>query len=208
MARTGRRKGSPDTREAILDAARAAFAERGFDGASIRVIASGAGVDPALVHHYFGTKERLFLDVVEAPVDPADFVPLALTGDDDHIGERVVRMFLSVWDDPKRGPMLLALIRSGLAHDWSARMLREFLTSQILRRVIARLDVPPAEAPMRAALTASQMIGLGLARYLLKIEPLASADADTVVAMVAPTVQRYLLGPLPDAGRVRAGGDW
>jgi AcrR family transcriptional regulator len=197
VPRTGRRKGSPDTREAILDAARAAFAERGFDGASIRAIATGAGVDPALVHHYFGTKEKLFLATVGAPVDPGEFVPAALAGDDAHIGERVVRMFLSVWDDPKTGPMVLALIRSGLAHEWSARMLREFLASQVLRRVIARIDVPPAEAPMRASLAASQMIGLGLARYLLKIEPLASADPDEVVAMIAPTLQRYLTGPLP-----------
>jgi AcrR family transcriptional regulator len=199
VARTGRRKGRPDTREAILDAARATFADKGFDGASIRAIAGAAGVDPALVHHYFGTKEQLFLASVGAPVDPSDFIPAALSGDDEHIGERVVRTFLSVWDDPKTGPIVLALIRSGLAHDWSARMLREFLAAQVLRRVIDRLDVRPDEAPMRAALTASQMIGLGLGRYLLKIEPLASADADTVVAMIAPTVQRYLLGPLPTA---------
>lgn len=196
MARTGRRKGSPDTREAILDAARAAFAERGFDGASIRAIATSAGVDPALVHHYFETKDKLFLATVGSPVDPGDFIPAALAGDDEHIGERVVTMFLRIWDDPKTGPMLLALVRSGLAHDWSARMLREFLAAQILRRIIARLDVPPAEAPMRAALAASQMLGLGLIRYLLKVEPLASADATAVVTMIAPTVQRYLTGPL------------
>ena len=197
MARTGRRKGAPDTRDAILAAARAAFAEKGFDGASIRAIATGAGVDPALVHHYFGTKERLFLATVNVPADPAEFIPAALVGDVDHIGERVVRMFLSIWDDPVTGPPLLALIRTGLQHDWSARMLREFLTAQVLRRVIARLDVPAAEAPFRASLTASQMLGLGLARYLLKVEPLASADVETVIALVAPTIQRYLTAPLP-----------
>ena len=76
-------------------------------------------------------------------------------------------------------------------------MLREFLTAQVLRRVIARLDVPPAEAPIRASLTASQMLGLGIARYLLKVEPLASADVETVIALVAPTIQRYLTAPLP-----------
>ncbi len=197
MARTGRRKGAPDTRDAILAAARAAFAEKGFDGASIRAIATSAGVDPALVHHYFGTKERLFLATVNVPADPAEFIPAALVGDDDHIGERVVRMFLSIWDDPVTGPPLLALIRTGLQHDWSARMLREFLTAQVLRRVIARLEVPPTEAPFRASLTASQMLGLGLARYLLKVEPLASADVETVIALVAPTIQRYLTAPLP-----------
>ncbi|HEY1484502.1 MAG TPA: TetR family transcriptional regulator [Micromonosporaceae bacterium] len=196
MARTGRRKGATDTREGILAAARDAFASKGYDGASIRAIATAAGVDPALVHHYFGTKEKLFLATVDAPVNPAEFMPAALAGDVDHLGERVVRMFLSVWDDPRTGPPLLALVRSSLAHDWSARILREFVTAQILRRVVARLEVDPAEAPIRAALTASQMIGLGLTRYLLKIEPLASADKEEVVTLVAPTVQRYLTGPL------------
>jgi AcrR family transcriptional regulator len=196
MARTGRRKGTPETRDAILDAARDAFADKGFDGATVRTIATNAGVDPALVHHYFGTKEQLFLATVDVPVDPGDFLPAALTGDDEHLGERVVRMFLSVWDDPRTGPPLIALIRTGLQHDWSVRLLREFVSAQILRRIIARTDMPPAEASIRAALTASQMIGLGLARYLLKLEPLASADVDTVVRMVAPTIQRYLLGPV------------
>ena len=196
MARTGRRRGNVDTRDVIIAAARDAFAAKGFDGASIRGIATAASVDPALVHHYFGTKEKLFLATVGAPVDPGELVPSALAGDLDHLGERVVRLFLSIWDNPVTAPPLIALIRTGLQHDWSARMLREFLTAQILRRVMARLEVPPAEAPIRAALAASQMIGLGLARYLLKVEPLASADIDTVVATVGPTVQRYLTGPL------------
>lgn len=196
MARTGRRKGSPDTRDAILEAARAAFAERGFDGASIRTIATSAGVDPALVHHYFGTKDQLFLATVGAPVNPGELVPAALAGDDEHLGERVTRLFMTVWDDPRTGPPLLALVRTGLTHDWSARMLREFLTSQVLRRVIARMPVPPAEAPLRAALTASQLIGVALARYVLKVEPLASADRDIIIATVGPTIQRYLTGDL------------
>lgn len=205
MARTGRRKGAPDTRDAILLAARSAFADKGFDGASIRTIATGAGVDPALIHHYFGTKEQLFLATVNAPVDPAEFVQGALEGDDDHIGERLVRTFLSVWDDPRTGPPLVALVRTGLQHDWSARLLREFLTAQILRRVIARLGVSAAEAPTRAALTASQMLGLGITRYLLKVEPLASADGETVVSLVAPTIQRYLTAPLPGRSVVTDG---
>jgi AcrR family transcriptional regulator len=199
MVRTGRRRGRPDTREAILDAARAAFAERGFDAASIRTIAAAAGVDPALVHHYFGTKERLFLATVDAPVDPADLVASVVPGDPDAMGERLVRLFVTVWGDPRSGPKIIAIVRSALAHDWSARMLREFVASHVLRRVIAATDVPPAEAPMRAALVASQMVGLGLARYVLRIEPLAGADPETVVALVGPTVQRYLTGPLHPA---------
>lgn len=197
MARTGRRKGTPDTRDAILDAARASFAEKGFDGASIRGIATAAGCDPALVHHYFGSKEDLFLATVGAPVDPGKLIPAVLDGDMDGVGERVVRLFLSVWGDPVTGPALLAVVRSALAHDWSARMLREFVASQILRRIIAKVDVPPAEAPVRAALVASQMVGMGIARYIIKIEPMASADAEDLVALIGPTIQRYLTAPLP-----------
>jgi len=196
MPRTGRRKGSPDTRETILAAAREAFADRGFEGASIRGIATSAGVDPALVHHYFGTKDDLFLATVGVPVDPGQIIPAVLEGDREQIGARLVGMFLRVWGDPTTGPVLLAIVRSGLQHDWSARMLREFLTSQILRRVVTKLDVPADEASIRAALAASQMLGLGLARYVLRIEPLASAEPEAIVAMVAPTVQRYLTGPL------------
>src|SRR3954452_17573913 len=128
MVRTGRRPGNQDTREAILTAARDAFAERGFDGASIRAIAATAGVDPALVHHYFGGKDQLFLAAIEAPIDPAKAIQEVVAGGLDGIGERLVRMFLTVWDSPAGTPAA-ALIRSAVSHDWSARMLREFITS-------------------------------------------------------------------------------
>ncbi len=194
MARTGRRRGSPDTRKSILSAARTAFSEHGYDRASVRAIAAAAGVDAALVHHYFGTKEKLFLASVAAPVDPATVLPAILAGGLDGLGERVVRGFLSIWDDPVTGPAALAVFRSALGHDWSARMLREFLTTQVLRRILR--DQPIDRTELRAALVVSQMVGLVGVRYLLKIEPLASAPADLVVAMIAPTLQRYLTGPL------------
>jgi AcrR family transcriptional regulator len=197
LARTGRRPGNQDTREAILRSAREAFADRGFDQASIRQIATGAGVDPALVHHYFGTKDQLFLATVEAPIDPANLLSQVLGGDVQQVPERLVRTFLRVWDDPVTGSAAVALVRSGLQHDWSARMLREFVTTQILRRVLTQLDLAPAEAPMRGSLIASQMIGMAMIRYVLKLEPLASADPEVVVASLAPTIRRYLLEPLP-----------
>lgn len=197
MARTGRRPGKQDTREAILQAAREAFAERGYDQTSIRTIATSAGVDPALVHHYFGTKEQLFLATVEAPIDPGALVSAVLTGGDDDLPERLVRQFLTVWDHPVTGAAAVALIRGGLQHDWSARMLREFLTSQILRRVLRHLKVDPAEAPLRGSLVASQMMGLAMVRYVVKLPPLAEADQETVVAALAPNIRRYLLEPLP-----------
>ncbi|WP_433208682.1 TetR family transcriptional regulator [Dactylosporangium sp. CS-047395] len=196
MARTGRRPGNQDTREAILDAARKAFAERGFDGASIRQIATGAGVDPALVHHYFGAKDQLFLATMNAPIDPGQLLPQVFEPGLDGVGERLVRMFLSVWDSPAGTPVV-ALVRSAMQHDWSARMLREFLVSQVLRRATRTLDLDPAEAPTRASLVASQMIGMAMLRYILKLEPLASMPPEEIVRNVAPTIQRYLADPLP-----------
>jgi AcrR family transcriptional regulator len=195
MARTGRRPGNQDTREAILAAAKQAFAERGYDKASIRQIATGAGVDPALVHHYFGTKDQLFVATMEIPVNPAEVVPKIVAAGPDGVGERLVRMFLTVWDSPA-GVSAAALLRSALSHEWSARMLREFLTSQILSKIIQTLDLDPKQAQLRTTLAASQMVGLAMTRYLLKVEPLASAPRETLVAAVGPTIQRYLTGPL------------
>lgn len=195
MPRTGRRPGNQDTREAILAAARGAFAEKGFDGASIRYIASGAGVDPALVHHYFGSKDQLFLTAMRAPIDPAKLLPQIAAGGIDGIGERLVRTFLTVWDSPA-GVAAVALLRSAVQHDLSARLVREFLTTQVFRRAIAQLPLDPAEATMRGNLVASQMLGLATMRYIIKLEPLASAGPDTIVAAVAPTIQRYLTEPL------------
>ncbi|MFC3500395.1 TetR family transcriptional regulator [Micromonospora krabiensis] len=194
--RTGRRPGNPDTREAILDAARAAFAERGFDAASIRAIAATAGVDPALVHHYFGSKDQLFLAAMQAPVDPRELLPKVLAGDRDGLGERLVRMFLGVWDSPA-GTAGVALLRSAVSNEWTARLLREFLTTQVLRRVLDHLDVAPAELPLRGSLVASQLIGLAMMRHVIRLEPVASASPETLAATVGPTVQRYLTGDLP-----------
>jgi AcrR family transcriptional regulator len=199
MARTGRRPGNQDTREAILAAARESFAEGGFDRASIRAIASRAGVDPALVHHYFGTKDELFLATVNAPMDPARFVDQVFAGTRDDLPERLVRTFLSVWDHPVTGPAVVALVRTSVQHDWSTRMLREFVAARVIRRVLTHLELDPVEAPLRGTLLATQMIGLGMVRYIVKLEPLASAPPEIVVATVAPTVRRYLFEPLPVA---------
>src|SRR5213078_363429 len=177
MARTGRRPGNQDTREAIVEAARKAFAERGYDRASIRAIATSAGVDPALVHHYFGSKDQLFLATVQVPINPEEFIPKIFEQGIDGVGERLVRTFLSVWDSPV-GSTAAALLRSAVSHDWSARMLREFVTTQILRRATKHLDLDPAEAPLRMSLVAAQILGLAMARYIVRVEPLASAPAE------------------------------
>src|SRR4051812_6274307 len=190
---TGRRPGNPDTREAVLAAARGAFAERGFDGATIRGIATAAGVDPALVHHYFGSKDKLFLAAVQAPADPEELLPEVLAGGPDDLGKNLLRTFVRVWDGPAR-PAGLALVRSAVGSEWTAKLLREFLVARVLRRVVGTLDVPQAERDARGALVASQLVGLVMTRYVLRIEPLASASVDDLVEALAPTLQRYLTG--------------
>ena len=196
MVRTGRRPGHQDTREAILSAARDAFAERGYDASSIRLIAAAAGVDPALVHHYFGTKDKLFLSAVRAPFDPATVVPMVLAGGLDGIGERLVRTLLTVWDSPVGGTAA-AFVRSAVSNELIAKMMREFIVNRVLRRVAKELDLAPAEGPIRANLVATQIAGLIMVRYIIKVEPLASASPETIAALIGPTVQRYIADPLP-----------
>jgi AcrR family transcriptional regulator len=195
--RTGRRPGNPDTREAILKASREAFAERGYDAASIRQIATGAGVDPALVHHYFGTKEQLFLAAVEVPIDPRELIPQVVAGGVDGVGERLVRTFIGVWDSP-RGVTAAALLRSAVSNEWTARLLREFVMTQIMRRAVKELglDLDGLDGPLRANLVATQILGLATARYILKLEPLASATPDQVARAIGPTLQRYIAGDI------------
>jgi AcrR family transcriptional regulator len=196
VRRSGRRPGNQDTKQSILEAARAVFAEKGFDQASIRAIATEAKVDPALVHHYFGTKEKLFLASVNAPLDPAELVPKAMQGPRDHAGERLVRLMLSVWDSPA-GSAAVALMRSAMSNEWTARLMREFVVTQVLRRAVAEFVMDPAEASTRAALVATQVAGLAVVRYVLKVEPVASVPAEQLVAAIGPSVQRYLTEPLP-----------
>jgi AcrR family transcriptional regulator len=195
MARTGRRPGNQDTREAILSTARKAFGEKGFDGASIRSIATGAGVDPALVHHYFGTKDQLFVASLQLPVDVDAVLSGLAAGGMDDFGERLVRTILGVWDSPA-GSAAAALLRSAVAHEWTARLMREFLTTQILRRVLGHFDIDPVEAPTRANLVASQMLGLLVMRYIIKMEPITHMDVEDLARMIGPTIQRYLTEPL------------
>jgi AcrR family transcriptional regulator len=174
------------------------FAERGFDKASIRAIATEARVDPALVHHYFGTKEKLFLATINMPINPAEVVPEAMAGPRAEVGQRLVALVLSVWDSPV-GTAAVALLRSAMSNEWTARLLREFVVTQVLRRAVLELGMHGEEATMRAALVASQIAGLAVTRYVLKVEPVASAPPEHLVAAIGPTVQRYLTEPLPGA---------
>jgi AcrR family transcriptional regulator len=188
MARTGRRPGQTETREQILAAARAQFAALGYDGATIRGIAAQAAVNPALVHHFFGTKEQVFVAALKLPVEPAMIVPVLLDGPRSEFGERMVRFFLSIWGNPEARAPFLALMRSIMSNEQAVRMLRQFLGRAILAKVADGLGVPR----LQMAAVASHLIGLAVLRYIVALDPLASADDETIVAMVGPVVQHYV----------------
>lgn len=194
MKRTGRRPGDSGSRDAILDAARAAFAQRGYDGATVRDIARRAGVDAALVHHFHGTKEQLFAAALRLPVDPTIAIPAVLAPGIAGLGERLVRHFLDLCEAGGEHSPFLALLRGAASHEHSAAMLRQFITQAVLGRIAASLSA--SDAQLRATLAGSQLVGLAMVRYVIRVEPLASADHDTVVAALAPTIQRYLAADL------------
>lgn len=192
--RSGRRPGQSGTREAILDAARRRFAEVGFDKASIRSIAGDAGVDPALVHHYFGTKQQLLTAVVNLPVD-ADVIRAHIAAAPvEALGETIVRTVVRVWDSPI-GASAVAAFRAILGGG-DAALVRSFVLEVILRDVRDRVDSPPGSGDTRVALAVAQMGGVLLARKIIGIEPIVSMGADELVRLVGPSLQRYLTGDL------------
>jgi AcrR family transcriptional regulator len=190
----GRRPGAPDTRAVILSAARTSFADKGFAGTTIRGIASAAGVDAALVHHYFGTKDDLFMAALELPVDPRIVIGPALAAGPEGAGERLLTVFVGVWDDPANTPVFVALART-LLDPSASHLMRDGFLPVVLQPVGRALGLDRPE--LRMSLVASQLLGIILGRYVLELEPLASMPARTLVATYAPTVQRYLTGDLP-----------
>ncbi len=194
--RTGRAPGSPPNREAILDAARACFSRDGYDRATIRSIAAQAGVDPALVHHYFGSKDRLLVAALKLPVNPRELLPELIAGGIEGLGERLLRSILAVWGaDWAAGGTLVGLIRASATNENAASMMREFFAREVIGRLAEALDMP--QPRLRAGLVGSQLVGLAMARFVIRIEPIASADPETLIACYAPTFQRYLAGSLP-----------
>lgn len=185
----GRRPGPSDTRETILAAARALFAEKGYDGASLRAIARAADVDPALVHHYFGNKEGVFVEAMRFPADPAVVFPRITAFPKERLGEAMVRVFLEIWGDDERREPLIAMLRSAMTNERAATLLREFVTKALFGRARDFTEAPL----LNIEAAAGQMIGIMVFRYVLRAEPMASASEDELVELVAPTLQRYLV---------------
>ncbi len=188
----GRRPGGPDTRGEIVQAARESFADKGFAATSIRAVARRAGVDAALVHHYFDSKDELFIEAMAIPVDPRRIAAQIVDGPLEDIGRRIATAFLGVWESPDGQQRMKALFRSVVTSDEVARMMREGITQMIIQPVSQVLDVPDAQ--LRVGLVASQLVGAAIVRYLVGLEPVASIDVETLIDRLAPVLQLHLTG--------------
>ncbi len=197
----GRRPGRPDSRQAVLDAARRRFHADGYQSVTMRSIAADAGVDAALVSYFFGSKQALFGAAMELDANPAELIATALDGDLAGLPERLLRTLLEVWDDPVRGRPLRALI-GGVGHEPAiARMVREMLEREMIAPIAARIS--GEDAQLRAGVAAAQLSGIVFARYLLQIEPVASASADELVEYFGPALSRVLRAPRPATSNSR-----
>ncbi|MBA9001462.1 MULTISPECIES: TetR/AcrR family transcriptional regulator [Thermomonospora] len=186
--RPGRRPGPTETREKILACARRLFAEKGYDGASLRGIAREAGVDPALVHHFFGGKQGVFVAAMQFPLDPGVLLERIAQAPRDRLGETLATVFLDVWSDPARRAPLLAVLRSAMTNEQAATMMRQFVSATLLRPATELYGIPP----IRIQAAVGQMIGVAMLRYVLEVEPIASAAPQELVAMLAPVLQHHL----------------
>jgi AcrR family transcriptional regulator len=190
VTRTGRRPGAPDTREEILAVARRRFATYGYDATSLRGIAADAQVDPALLIHYFGTKEGLFTEATGLPVRLSELLSALDGATPREAAEALVRGYLQVVDSDQSRNAILALIRSAVSNEKAATMLREFLTAELLSSIAAITDFP--NAPLRASLVAAQLVGIAMLRHVVRVEPVVNASPDEIAALVAPVIARYL----------------
>jgi AcrR family transcriptional regulator len=200
--RTGRRRGQSSTREAIAEAARRQFAELGFERATIRTIAAEAKVDSALVMHFFGSKQELFVSAMEFPFAPEDVLLLVFAGPRSEVGLRLARFVVGVLEDERARSVMTGIVRAAASRPEAADLARELVSGGFVRAMSQTL--PAEDAPLRPNLLASQVIGLMMARYVVRAEPLASLPPEAVIDAVAGTFQRYLAGPLASAGGAAA----
>jgi len=189
-ATRGRRPVGSGTREAILQSARRQFGEFGYRRTTLRGVAKAAGVDPRLVLHYFGSKQQLFVESVELPIDPEVLFASVFEPGDASVGERMAEAMVSLLEEPSTRQVMIGLIRAAASEPEVADLIRQVLTERLLRPLADR--VGGDDAQLRASLIASQFVGLAMARYIVKVEPLASASGDQVRHALAPVVDHYL----------------
>lgn len=193
--RTGRRPGPVSSREEILQAARDRFTRHGYKGATMRAIAGDAGVDPGLIRHFFGDKEGLFIAAMELPIDALRIVLTALDGPRGEWGEQLTRAYLSLWDQPATAGAMRAGVASAFGNEAALATLREFVMSTVMEGLRPRL--PDDDPELRLATAVTHIVGIAMGRYILRVPPLVEHSFEELVALIAPSVQRYLTDPLP-----------
>lgn len=193
---SGRRTGDSGTRQAILDAARDLFAEHGYTSASMRAIASRAGVDAGLIRHFFGDKNGLIAATLAARSNAPERLAAALAGDPATVGERLADTYFDLWESPETGPVIAAIFRSAVSSPKAMDLLRGTMGPAIQERVLhgSGTGASAAARAVGTAFAVSHLMGVALARYVIKAEPLASMPRPQVVSTVAPVLQRYLTG--------------
>ncbi|HTI74706.1 MAG TPA: TetR family transcriptional regulator [Mycobacterium sp.] len=192
MARIGRPRGKTDTRNVILAAARRMFADAGYDKTSVRDVAAAAGVDPAMIRHYFGSKAELFRATMGWPFEPAEVAARVTAGDRSEIGERLTRVFFEAWEQPESRAPLLAILRGAATHDESAHLVRQFIQGQVYSQIAASLKQTDAE--LRIDLAMGQLLGIAYLRHILRVEPIASTPVGDLIERVAPVITAHLSG--------------
>ena len=192
MPPIGRRPGNPDTRQKLLDTARRLFADAGYDKTSVRDIAAAAGVDPALIRHYFGSKAELFRATMGWPFEPAEIAAEVTGAGRDEIGARLTRVFFEAWEQPDSRAPLLAILRGAASHEESATLVRQFIQGQLYRQIADELSGPDAE--LRIDLAMAQLLGIAYLRYVLGVHPMASTSITELIAKVTPVIEVHLSG--------------
>nr|WP_232425174.1 TetR family transcriptional regulator [Pseudofrankia inefficax] len=190
----GRRAGSPDTRGRVLEIARRRFLADGYRAVTLRSVATEAGVDVALISYFFGSKRGLFGAALGLAANPADLLRLALPGDRATMPERVLRTLVTAWDDPENGPRLRVLATTVVQEPEFARMFRELVQREMTEQMAQYIG--GADAPARAAVFTTQLAGVIFARYLLRLEPIASLSADELVRHLVPGLRAVLYAPV------------
>jgi AcrR family transcriptional regulator len=201
--RRGRRPGNGSTRQAVLDAARARFASDGFAATTIRRVAADAGVDASQVMQFFRSKGELFAAVMAVPPSALERFDTAFEGPDEHLGERVVRAYLSAWEGTAaESEPLMAMLRGAISHEHAAAQLRDFIQSRLLhgtgtqdgREGDGEGEGEGSEAMLRAGLASAMLVGIVTSRRIIGVPALLAADTEQLVATVAPAIQQILTG--------------
>ena len=198
--RRGRRPGTNSTRQAVLDAARARFASDGFTATTIRLVAADADVDASQVMQFFRSKDELFAAVMAIPATALDLFNTAFEGPHEHLGERVVRAYLSAWEgSPEQSEPLMAMLRGAIVNEQASEHLRDFIQSRLLHG--AQAGTGP-DAALRAGLASSMLVGIVTSRCIIGVPLLVAADTEALVGIVAPAIQQILVPRAAPAARI------